>query len=89
MLVMGMALCSAPAMALDTVAKPPMSIDSMDKTYEKLKKQSDSLKQKIETLGEKIDDKRFKKVNYWIPIAGGAVLGIGLAWWLRRRKKQK
>lgn len=27
-----------------------------------------------------------KEVNYVIPIVGGAILGIGLAIWLRRKK---
>jgi|GEM_PF-3414786 LPXTG-motif cell wall-anchored protein len=27
-----------------------------------------------------------KQPNYWLPILAGAIMGIGLAWWLRRRK---
>ncbi|MFN5219215.1 MAG: LPXTG cell wall anchor domain-containing protein [Sphingomonadales bacterium] len=27
-----------------------------------------------------------KPTNYWLPILFGAIMGIGLAWWLRRRK---
>ncbi|NBP06294.1 MAG: LPXTG cell wall anchor domain-containing protein [Bacteroidetes bacterium] len=27
-----------------------------------------------------------KQANYWLPILLGAIMGIGLAWWLRRRK---
>jgi LPXTG-motif cell wall-anchored protein len=27
-----------------------------------------------------------KPPNYWLPILAGAIMGIALAWWLRRRK---
>gem|GEM_PF-2995794 len=27
-----------------------------------------------------------KPTNYWLPILLGAIMGIALAWWLRRRK---
>lgn len=77
------------AVAADSAAKI-VSIDSMDKLYHQLKKQSDSLEQKINTAKEKIDvEESGKKVNYWMPVIGGAILGVGLAWWLRRRKARK
>ena len=27
-----------------------------------------------------------KPTNYWLPILFGAIMGIGMAWWLRRKK---
>jgi LPXTG-motif cell wall-anchored protein len=27
-----------------------------------------------------------RKTNYWLPIVGGAVMGIALALWLKRKK---
>jgi hypothetical protein len=27
-----------------------------------------------------------KQPNYWLPILLGAIMGIALAWWLRRKK---
>ena len=27
-----------------------------------------------------------REPNYWLPILFGAIMGIGLAWWLRRKK---
>lgn len=63
--------------------------DSMDKIHDTLQKQSNELEQKIAEAQKKIDDakaKKERKPNYWIPIAGGALLGIALAWWLRRKK---
>jgi LPXTG-motif cell wall-anchored protein len=76
------------AIASDTAEKI-VSIDSMDKLYNQLKKRSDSLGQKIADTQEKIDaEKEGGKVNYWLPVIGGAVVGVGLAWWLKRRKKK-
>src|SRR5688572_29040334 len=69
-----------------------ISIDSMDRLYNKLQKQNEELKTKIDEAGEKIEaakNANNKKTNYWIPVAGGAVLGIGLAWWLRKRRKKQ
>jgi LPXTG-motif cell wall-anchored protein len=77
------------AIASDTADKI-VSIDSMDKLYNQLKKRSDSLGQKIADAQEKIDtEKEGGKVNYWLPVIGGAVVGVGLAWWLKRRKKKE
>lgn len=65
------------------------SLDSMDRIYDTLQKQSANLKDQIEAAKAKIEAakaEKEKKPNYWIPIAGGAVLGIALAWWLKRKK---
>lgn len=74
--------------ALDTTSSVPVSLDSMDKMYNKIQKESDDLKDQIAEAEKKIEDAKKDKenTNYWIPIVGGAILGIGLAWYLRRRK---
>jgi LPXTG-motif cell wall-anchored protein len=64
--------------------------DSLDKLHKNLTEQSQDLKSKIDAAEKKINEAKAAKehkTNYWIPIAGGAVLGIALALWLRRRKK--
>jgi LPXTG-motif cell wall-anchored protein len=63
--------------------------DSLDKIHKNLTTQSKELEEKIAKAGEKIEaakKEKNRKTNYWIPIIGGAVLGIGLAFWLKRKK---
>ncbi|MCC7296873.1 MAG: LPXTG cell wall anchor domain-containing protein [Bacteroidia bacterium] len=63
--------------------------DSMDKIHQDLSKKSADLKTQIDEAGKKIEAAKAaqeKKPNYWMPIIGGAILGIGLAVWLRRKK---
>lgn len=63
--------------------------DSLDKIHKNLTTQSKDLEQKIAEAGEKIEaakKEKNRKTNYWIPIVGGAILGIGLAIWLKRKK---
>jgi LPXTG-motif cell wall-anchored protein len=62
------------------------SWDSLDKIHNHLKDQSQDLEKKIAEAAEKIEAAKKKNTNYWIPILGGAILGIGLAVWLKRRK---
>jgi LPXTG-motif cell wall-anchored protein len=64
--------------------------DSMDKIHQQLTEKSADLKTKIDEAGKKIEEAKAaqnRKTNYWMPIVGGALVGIGLAIWLRRKKK--
>lgn len=66
------------------------SMDSMDKLHDKLKKESDELAQKIKDAEERTkeaEQKNHSSASYIWPIVGGAILGMGLAYWLKNRKK--
>lgn len=40
----------------------------------------------IAPLAAKTTEEAPRKTNYWLPILGGAVMGIALALWLKRKK---
>ncbi|MBS3915871.1 MAG: LPXTG cell wall anchor domain-containing protein [Bacteroidetes bacterium] len=68
----------------DSVA---ISMDTADKLTSKMQGNKDS--SKIDEAGNKMDEvKQARKPNYWMPIFGGAILGLGLAYWLRSRKSK-
>lgn len=66
-------------------------MDSMDKVAGSVKGQLDSLGDKIKESEAKIkaaeEAQKAGKPNYFMPIIGGAILGLGLAYWLKNRKK--
>lgn len=72
----------------DTLSAP-ISIEQMDKKFDSLQKASDAIGDKIKETERKIEaakEKKGRKPNYVWPILGGALIGIGLALWLRRKK---
>jgi len=40
----------------------------------------------VAPLAAKSTEEASRKTNYWLPIVGGAVMGIALALWLKRKK---
>lgn len=87
-LICGMILLSGlvfsnPVFASDSVA---LNAGQMDSAYASLQDKSNQVSEKIKAAAVKIEEAKKHKTNYWLPIVGGAVLGIGLAWWLRRKK---
>jgi LPXTG-motif cell wall-anchored protein len=81
----------------DSVAAPKSiegvkkAFDSMDKVAAKVQNDLDAMSVKLKEAREKIDAAKAaknRKPNYWLPIFGGAILGIILAVWLRRRKQK-
>lgn len=74
---------SNPIFASDTAT---LNAVQMDSAYASLKEKSNQVSEKIKVTAMKIEEAKQRKTNYWLPIVGGAVLGIGLAWWLRRKK---
>lgn len=62
------------------------AFDSLDKIHAKLEAKSQEVAEGIDAAQKKIDTAKNHKPNYWMPIIGGAILGIGLAIWLRRKK---
>ena len=40
----------------------------------------------VASLAAKSTEEASRKTNYWLPIVGGAVMGIALALWLKRKK---
>ena len=59
----------------------------MDAQAANVQKGLDSIGEKLKEQQAKIDAAKNRPTNYWMPIVGGAILGIGLAVWLRSRKK--
>ncbi len=59
----------------------------MDAQAATVQKGLDSMDEKLKEAQAKIDAAKNRPTNYWMPIVGGAILGIGLAVWLRSRKK--
>ncbi len=64
-------------------------MDSMDKIAENVKGGLDAMDVKLKDAEKRIKEAeaaKNHKPNYWMPIIGGALLGIGLAVWLKRKK---
>ena len=80
------------SIAGESIEAVKSKMDSMDKIANSVKGGLDSMDIKIKQAGEKIkemEEAKNAKPYYWKAIVGGAILGIGLAIWLKSRKKKK